>query len=247
MERGRGGDHLMRWGPDALFHLSDDCRRLRCTPPRSDRRAWERFMLDTVLWSASLLAGFEQLHASAVLGDAGAVGLMAGSGGGKSTLAAELVRRGLPLFCDDILALRMEGSRLGAHPGPALMNLPAGESAARAVGETVAVLGHERWVTVRRATNTPSRVAALCLLDRRPGAKLQIETRAATVLDLLPHSLGFPHQSDRLRSRFELFARLAAEVPVYRLTADPSVPPPELADLVEPLAHRAAPSAASAG
>ena len=58
MERGRDGDHLMRWGDDALFHLSADGSALTCAAPDPEDPAWRRFLLDTVLWSVSLLGGF---------------------------------------------------------------------------------------------------------------------------------------------------------------------------------------------
>jgi hypothetical protein len=55
------------------------------------------------------------------------------------------------------------------------------------------------------------------------------------VLDLLPFTLGFPHLRGRLRQRFVLFARLAAEVPVYELSAPLDAAPASLADAAEPL------------
>jgi hypothetical protein len=64
---------------------------------------------------------------------------------------------------------------------------------------------------------------------------LRLRPLRPTVLDLLPFTLGFPHLRGRLRQRFMLFARLAAEVPIYELSAPLDAPPRSLADLVEPL------------
>jgi hypothetical protein len=239
MEVGCAGDHLMRWGHD-VFHLSADGARLICTPSMGNERRWQRFLLDTVLWSVSLLAGFEQLHGSAVAGDRGVICVLGPSGAGKSSVAAELVRRGLPLFSDDILALHEEGRQLRAHPGPALMNLannPTSGVAPADVGEPLADFGAETWVALPDSGMRPCGLAAICVLDRRRGNGSALEPLQPTVLDLMPYSLGFPHLQRRVRSRFRLVSRVAAEVPVFRLSAEPSAPPSRLADLVEPLAR----------
>jgi hypothetical protein len=236
MRLGRQGDYLLTYGRDAIFLLSSDLRELRCSPSRPSEAGWRRFLLDTVLWSASLLSGVELMHASAVQSGAGVMAFAAYSGGGKTSLARELIRRGASLFTDDILALPPGGGELRAHPGPALMNLPRGDRRHDRIGELIGRFREEDWVTVPSAAREPDRVAAVCLLRRRRGAALALRRLQPTVLDLLPHTLGFPHLRGRLRQRFMLFARLATEAPVYELSAPPDAPPRSLADLVEPLA-----------
>jgi hypothetical protein len=240
MELGEG-DYLMTYGDEAVFLLSAGVRELRCAPTEHRTAAWQRFLLDTVLWSASLLSGIELLHASAVQGAAGVAAFAGFSGDGKTSLARELVRRGGALFSDDILALPPVTSELRAHPGPALMNVPREGARSDRLGDLGPVLAHfpdEDWVTVARAAVEPNRIAAVCLLRRRSGATLALRRLQATVLDLLPFTLGFPHLSGRMRQRFTLFARLATETPIYELSAPPDAPPASLADLVEPLIFR---------
>ena len=238
MEHGRDGDHLMRWGDDALFHLSADGSTLTCAAPDPEDPAWRRCLLDTVLWSVSLLAGFEQLHAAAVDGAGGAIAIAGPSGAGKSSLAAELVRRGSSLVADDIVALSEGEGGFLAHPGPPVMNVPLRFAAAggrRGLGAPIATLGDERWVAVDDAARRPRALTAICLLRRRADGPPVLERIPATVLELLPYTLGFPHLEGRLRRRFELFARVAATVPVYRLDAGILAPVAGIADAVDSL------------
>jgi len=235
MALGREGDYLMTYGRDACFLLSPDLRELRCSPARPTEAGWRRFLLDTVLWSASLLNGVELMHASAVRGEAGVTAFAAFSGGGKTSLARELMRRGACFFADDIVAFPPSSDELRAHPAPALMNLPRHNAGHDRVGDMLARFPGEDWVAVPGAAREPDRLTAVCLLRRLPGAGLALRRLRPTVLDLLPFALGFPHLRARLHQRFVLFARLAEEVPVYELSAPPDASPGSLADLVEPL------------
>jgi hypothetical protein len=235
MTLGREGDYLMAYGEEARFQLSADLRELRCAPARPAESAWRRFLLDTVLWSASLLRGVELLHASAVQAGTGVTAFAGFSGGGKTSLARELLLRGATLFSDDIVAVPPTEGELRAHPGPALMNLPRRIGGHKGVADVLWRFPREDWVTVPHAASGPDRITAVCLLRRRPGAALGMRRVQPTVLDLLPFTLGFPHLRGRQRQRFLLFARLAVEVPVYELSAPPEAPSRALADLVGPL------------
>ncbi|MEX1254790.1 MAG: hypothetical protein WEE64_10655 [Dehalococcoidia bacterium] len=68
-----------------------------------------------VLGFALQLQGQTSLHGSAVVIEGGAVGLLAPSGYGKSTLGAALLARGAALLTDDVLALELndDGPRVG--------------------------------------------------------------------------------------------------------------------------------------
>jgi hypothetical protein len=235
MALGREGDYLMTYGQEARFLLSPDFGELRCAPARPREPGWRRFLMDTVLWSASLLSGVELMHASAVRGGAGLTAFAAFSGSGKSSVAHELMRRGASFFADDIVAVPESGGELLAHPAPALMNLPRQSGRHDRVGDVIARFPDEDWVAVPGAAREPERITAVCLLRRRSGTGLALRRLRPTVLDLLPFTLGFPHLRGRLRQRFVLFARLAEEVPVFELSAPLDAPPRSLADLVEPL------------
>jgi hypothetical protein len=252
MERGTDGDYLFRYGEEAWFHLASD-GTLRCAPGEPRDRAWLRALLDSVLLSVSLLSGYEALHASAVERTDGVVAFLAGTGGGKTTVAAELVRRGNALFCDDVLALLTSSNGMvWAYPGPPHLNLALdrdSHTCAVDVGETMEVFGEEAWVAVRRAAHQPRPLAAVCLLERRAGLQQTLTALPSNSLTLLPHVLSIGGGPARARARFALYGDLAAMVPIYRLQADVDVTPGELADLVErelPMSHAETPSGAAA-
>jgi hypothetical protein len=233
MLEGAEGDVLFAYGRTALFHLSADHATLRCTFGPEEPAAWQRVLLDTILWTVSLLHGFELLHASAVTTDRGLIALVAHAGGGKSSLAAEFLRRGATLFSDDVVALNAADGEVIAHPGPPLMNLPRVIAPAEVDGSIVADFGDERWVALRRATVVHSRLVAVVLLNRVAGATTRCSVMPATSLTLLPHVISLPHLTDRARQRFDIVGSMVETVPVLSLDADPVVPPSELADLID--------------
>ena len=234
MLEGSDGDVLFHCGQRSLFHLSADHRLLRCAPTAWEDLGWQRHLLDTVLWTTSILHGFELLHASAVRTAAGVVAFAAASGGGKSTLALEHLSRGGALFCDDILALGEQDGQVVGYPGPPVMNVPDQALTQTRVGaQVLSASGDERWTLIESSERRPQPLAAVVVLERQCGAPLGCAPVQATTLTLLAHCVGLPHVAREPRRRFELFGALAETTPVLRLTADPSVPAETLATLVE--------------
>jgi hypothetical protein len=230
--RGRAGDYLFRYSGGADFHLDADAGRLGCAPAGAAPLAWRRVLLTRVLPNAAIAAGYEALHAAAVETAAGVVAIAAASGGGKSTLACELVRRGAPLFADDTVALGRGEVGVEVHPSLPFVNLPLVAAEAPA-GTELGQLGEERWLAVDDAAGGRGRVAAIVLLDRRPGAPLAVEQLPATPLDLAPFMLGLPDDEGRDAARFSLYADLVEAATLLRLTADPGRPAAELAAALE--------------
>jgi hypothetical protein len=230
VEQGRAGDHRFVHGKRAVHHLSEDARVLRCSPASADHPDWWRIVLDSVLFSVALISGFEALHAGAVATPAGAVAISAGPGGGKSTLVAELVRRGVQLFSDDVVVLEAtpSGTPL-AHPGPPLMTVPTRHS--EALGTVISSRDDERWVAVPVHAE-PAALAALVRLQRAPGASTSMRRVAAPFAPLIDSLLRFPRSLERERARFEMASQIASRTPIWRLTADPAVDPETLADVL---------------
>ncbi len=75
------------------------------------------FLLGTVLGALLQQRGVFLLHASAVVGDAGAILIAGESGAGKSTLTAGMVQQGYRFLSDDTCLLTLEGGRVMAHSG----------------------------------------------------------------------------------------------------------------------------------
>ena len=113
------------------------------------------------------------------------------------------------------------------------MNLPRVLAPAPVGGTVVADFGDERWVALDRAPAAASPLAAVVLVNRVPGDVARCSATDATSLTLLPHAVSLPHLADRARRRFDIFGSVSASAPILSLHADPTVPPSELADLID--------------
>lgn len=235
-ERATGGERRLTYGDRAVFLLSADTTAIVCAPADVGEPSWLRFLLDAVLLKASESHGLDALHASAVEAASGVLAFATDAGGGKTSLAAELVRRGHPFFADDALVMDRDGGQVRAHPAPPLMNFPLAHPEGfepSELGTVHAVFGPEAWVAVSDASDEPRPVAAIHLLDRRTGLRPGRDLLSASPVHLLPHALTGGGSPGRLAGRFALLADLAAQTPVYRLRADPQTSVAQLADLVQ--------------
>jgi hypothetical protein len=230
VERGRTGDHRFGHGSRSLHHLSaDGSQLLRWTFPGQGPAGW-RTCLDSVLFCASLLNGYEALHAAAVASERGAICITAAAGGGKSTLLAALLRSGCAMVADDVTTLEPRSGDVPlAHPGPPLMTVADG--LAPLPGTEIAKVGEELWLGVP-VHGGPLPLAALVVLDRRPGLVTSLRRVPNPLADLMRGLLRFPRTTAREGARFELAAAIASEVPIWCLQADPAVTPEVLASIV---------------
>lgn len=244
-ELGRGGDYRFvhgerpaddgspRLGTLAVHHLSADGQVLCCAPTNSGEQSWWRTVLDSVLFTVALLHGYEALHAAALATpDGGVIAITAATGGGKSTLLSELLRRGLSLMADDVVVLESRGpeSLPLAHPAPPLMTVPAERLAPLAIGgEPICSPPGEHWIAVPTHSR-PLPMTTLVVLDRRPGSKLSLTRIDDSLAPLAAALLNFPRTPARARARFELASVLATRTELVRLTADVHTPVEDLAD-----------------
>lgn len=231
--RGPGGDLLFAYGDEARFRFDRAAGVLECAPGEPADLAWQRVLLSRVLPNVSLAYGREALHASAVESPRGVVAIAAPSETGKSTLAAELVRRGWPLCTDDVLVLDAAADGTVAHPGTPHVTTGTEVPWSEPRGAAIGVLAGERWMTVRDAQPKPAGVAAVFLLDRRPELSLATRFLPSSPLVLAPYMLGLPDESGRESARFALYSDLVASAALVRLTASSEDTPAELADEVE--------------
>jgi hypothetical protein len=235
IEKGRAGDHLLRHGSH-LFHISADAGTLRCTRPDGADRGWERLLLEWVAYSTSILAGLEQLHASAVQTDAGVVAFAAAAGGGKTTLASEFIRNGAQHFSEDALSLALEDGSVVAYPGAPFATIDVERrEMAEQLGVVVARFGDELWVAVDDAAVTPERVAALVLLERSVDGPARPLVRRDTdgFFAVRKFAVGFPHLRGREIQRFGVAAGIAESASVLTLEARSDVAPHDLMAAVD--------------
>ena len=236
VELSHSGMRRLTYGDRAIYLLSADTKTILFAPDDVTEPSWQRFLLDAVLLKASEAHGLDALHASAVDGPDGVLAFATSAGGGKSSLAAELVRRGHAFFTDDALTMDRAGGHVRAHPAPPLMNFPLPHPEgfpATDLGVVEATFGREAWVAVANAASEPRRVASIHLLDRRPGLRPGLDLLPASPVHLLPHALSGGGSSASASRRFEVLADVAADAAIYRLRADPEIGVAQLADLVE--------------
>ncbi len=235
IERGVEGDLLFTYADRARFHL-DAAKLILLCAPAEEGLHWQQVLLGRILPNVGLERGYEALHASAVESPEGVVAVVAPSGMGKTTLATELMRRGWPLFADDVLVLSTDAGCLRAHPGAPLMNVAVqgiGDGEQDALGRTLAVLAGERWVAAENASEGDRPVRMVCLFQRGPGLTLEAQCLLPNPLPLTPYMLGLPGDSERERTRFSLFADLVDQAELVKVTCSTDDSPAELADLLE--------------
>ncbi len=223
LDRFPGFDRL-RFPGTADFYLEPGEIRGHLLDP-GQRDLMELRLLGPVLsyWLERL--GIPALHASAVRLGHGAAGFVSHSGGGKSSLAAALVRSGAPLLSDDILPVEERGGTFLARPGFPQMRLePEGARLLGAVQGLRPVSPDETKLHVPvdgfQASAIP--LAALYVLERRPSGPIDIQplARSEAVIELVRHSFS-PYLVEAVGlqpRRLELFSRLVRQIPVLRLS-----------------------------
>lgn len=112
-EMGAAGDHLIRYGHDARFHLSADGSLLRCS---LDGTGWEAGLAGSVLGHVSALDGYVVLDGTATSSAGVAVALL-GEPERVAGIAAALLERGHALHSRGLIALSCDAVRVTTHPG----------------------------------------------------------------------------------------------------------------------------------
>jgi hypothetical protein len=186
--------------------------------------------------------GLHILHAGSVSRDCGAVAFTGPARAGKSSVAAALVHRGWRLVSDDALpVVEAEGctSVLPAYPAIRLFTPTASWFVEGDDRRMVQIHpGFEKWwVTLDQARQWhgagPVPLRCLCLLDRSGLPSMRLRGAEATLAVLAASYRSPVGGGERLAQDFGVVHRLAATVPVVRLTLPPQLPPAgSLADLV---------------
>ena len=218
--------------------------RILCAPSDQPAWEWQAFVIGQVLPLAAVLHGLEVVHGSAVaLGDR-AIGLVADSHGGKSSLAINLVRRGAGFVADDVLALERADEQILVHPGPTLASVrhaeatAIGPAALERLGTIVGRDEHELRVAMERDPRTLG-LAALYFIERsKEEPDSAVRERDPDPQLLLGNTFnGFVRTPARLVGQLDLYAQLARTVPTFGAIVSPALDAYGLAGCIE--AHAA--------
>lgn len=200
--------------------VSADGTQILCVPTEKDE-SWQHLLLSQLAPLAATLQGLEVFHAGGIAVDGGAALLCASSGTGKSTLIARLVLRGADLLADDAVATEVQGRDIVAQPGTELVHLvPEEADRVPAGGGLEPVTGYRMAKTAftARRSDVPAPVRGVYMLERGSAPATTVERTAADVPALLAATLlPMVAERDRLRRHFELCARLAETVPLWRV------------------------------
>ena len=216
------------WKDHFEFHVSADGARVR----------WRRlvgipdevlftYLLNQVLSRCLTVRGLEPLHATSVVVNGRAIGIMGDSGYGKSTLAAELIRRGCPLLTDDVLVLELLGNGVQAYPSLARLKLHP-DSADAAFGRRRSLPMNtftDKMILPLRASEHVSAavpLGAIFVIPSSAGSAAITIRRVRGHRSLLPiiqnsFDTSFLDRR-RLEQQFEFACRLAKAVPISVLS-----------------------------
>jgi hypothetical protein len=184
---------------------------------------WSAVLIGQVLPLAATLRGLEVFHAAGVVLDGRAQMLCGAAGAGKTSLAAHLVLGGADLLSDDVVAL---DDRLMAHPGTAVLRLREPE-AGRVKGAPTSRLeardeaaGRVRIAATAAVEARP--LSALHLLERTPDGPGIEPLEHPNPTELLGSTFNLSVQTPtRLIRQLDVCARIAREVPIFRVRVRP--------------------------
>ena len=190
----------------------------------------EILLLGTVLSIWLERRGLAALHAASVVVDDKAVAFLATNKGGKSSLAASLMQLGYPLLTDDILAIESTPTGLLGRPGyPQMRMWP--DQAAHFVADYKSLelvhpeldkrrvpIGTGLFGSFQSKAAPPKRF----YLPERGAAAIRVEPlsfgEALMVFVEYSFLLGVPETLGLEPARFRLFAKLAQQASVSRLS-----------------------------
>jgi hypothetical protein len=219
----------LRWNGIGEFTVSADGREIRCRRfHAASEESFQVYLVQRSLSFALVKLGFEPLHATVVVMNGRAVGLLGDSGAGKSSLAAFCLNAGDTLLTDDLLLLWRGAHGLLAYPGPSRIKLfPGIARRLFGAGMSGTPMNPDSGKLVMRldadrTCQIPTRLSALYILQPPTSAVRHVRLEAlaprAAFLEILKHTFNYLHTDpDRLERQFLEASRLAEEVPVKRL------------------------------
>ena len=163
---GTDGTHWLDHTYYGTFRVLEDGSEIACAPNDVADWVWQRFLIAQALPLASLLHGYEPVHASAVVLGGRALLLMGTSGAGKSSVALQLTAHGAAFLADDVTALELHDGVVMAHPGPPLASLDPRGLHGVPLWQSLGELEGESRIVVADAASESLPVGAVYVLTR---------------------------------------------------------------------------------
>jgi hypothetical protein len=207
-----------------VFELSPRGSHAVCRPARDSAWRWRRYLTGQVLPFAALLHGLEVFHASAVEVGGAAIGILGGSGLGKSTLALNLHLGGAGFLADDVMAVERAGPGVVVHPGVATTKVRRlardliGPDHRGVLGDLISEDEHElRYGVDPHQTALP--LAVVCMLERSPTAtEVELIEEKTDPWHLLGSTFNLLVQDrGRLQAQLNLCAEIARQARFVRV------------------------------
>jgi hypothetical protein len=207
-----------------IFELSSEGSQAVCRPAPDSAWRWRRYLTGQVLPFAALLHGLEVFHASAVEIGGTAIGILGGSGLGKSTLALNLHLDGAGFLADDVIAVERSPSGIDVHPGVATAKVRRvacdliGPDRRGVLGDLVSEDDHELRYRVDPC-QAALPLAVTCMLEPSPGAmEIELVEERADPWRLLGSTFNLLVQDQvRLRAQLDLCAGIARQARYLRV------------------------------
>lgn len=218
------GSVLLRT-PGARFHVADGRTvAIELTRTGVKPAALRQMVLHYCVPALLNQRGFFALHANALSTAAGAVVLAGHSGGGKSTLHAALLARGVPMLSDDVTVLRADGEAISVLPGMRRYRMVADAVAqVRPPNDRSVALGGPRnkvalWAPTTLFHSEPAPLAAVYVLEPYPGAVLSMTRVAGFAAFRMLQTQSYPPlESMALPQHIQSFAALVGRLRVYHV------------------------------
>jgi hypothetical protein len=219
---------------------------LRSYLPNVPAWRWQRLLFAQALPLSATLQGLHMAHASAVVLDGHAIGFVASSGAGKTSVCAHLVAGGASFMTDDVLALEADASgNTLAHPGAAIVAIHRHELAGMSLAgrrRLGPVIGRSDKLLVRlEPVDRPLPLERLYFLRRSAGCDAVAIAESRPPDPRLLLATGFlwylrdPHYE---LARLEAAAALARATRIFTVDVPAAVTAAELAERVADHAGR---------
>lgn len=230
------------------FEVTRDGSTISWWVPGAEEQDVATLLCGPILGFALQLQGLTGLHGTALVKDGCALGLLAPSGYGKSTLATVLLRRGLDLLTDDVLATEVTESGVFVLPSrPQLKLWPDSVKQLLPGAAAEPLTNYLSWLDKRVYTpsaqadylSQPARLTAMfALVPSDSSAPIEINMLRGKLALITLLGLGYQagqlsRESKLVDSRMDHLGKLAERVPLYTLTCPRSFERlDELADLL---------------